>query len=127
MPKSYCAVYLHVVFSTKDRAPHIDASLEQRLFPYIGGIVRELGGKLLRVNGTADHVHLLISMPANVSTAWMVKTVKASSTRWVHETFPERGRFAWQRGYAAFSVSRAALDAVAHYIDRKNSHHARPT
>jgi REP element-mobilizing transposase RayT len=125
MPKSYCAVYIHVVFSTKVRAPQIDASLEERLYPYIGGIVRELGGKLLRGNGTADHVHLLISMPANVSTAWMVKTVKASSTRWIHETFAERDRFEWQRGYAAFSVSQSALETVARYIDRQKSHHAK--
>ena len=101
MPHSYIAVYTHVVFSTKNRKPHIDAALEERLSPYVGGIVRELNGKLLNVNGIADHLHLLIAMPPTESVAEVVGKVKGCSSKWIHDTFPERPGFEWQRGYGA--------------------------
>ncbi len=127
MPHTYNAVYTHVVFSTKDRKPQIDPALEERLYSYIGGIVRELKGKLLHINGVADHVHLLISMPPTTSTAEMVGKLKGCSSKWIHETFPDRARFEWQRGYGAFSVSPSMIPAVAHYIERQKSHHAKRT
>ncbi len=125
MPHSYTAVYTHVVFSTKNRTPQIDAVLEQRLFPYLGGIVRELDGKLLIVNGIEDHLHLLISMPATAATSEVVGKVKGCSSRWIHDTFPDRARFEWQRGYGAFSVSRSYVSRVARYIERQKIHHAK--
>lgn len=124
MPHSYNAIYIHVVFSTKDRTPQIDPVLEERLFPYIGGILRELNGKLLNINGVEDHLHLLVSMPPAASTAQIVGKVKGCSSKWIHETFPERARFEWQRGYGAFSVSQSQLATVARYIERQKIHHA---
>jgi REP element-mobilizing transposase RayT len=111
------------VFSTKDRQPQLDAVLEKRLYPYLGGITRELGGKLLTVNGVEDHVHLLVAMTATMSIAEAVGKIKGSSSKWVHETFPDRSRFGWQRGYGAFSVSQSQLARVASYIDRQKVHH----
>lgn len=125
MPHSYIAMYTHVVFSTKDRTPQIDPALEERLYPYLGGIVRELNGKLLVVNGVADHLHILISTPATASIAEIVRKVKACSSKWIHETFPQRARFEWQRGYGAFSVSQSALSIVTRYIERQKIHHAK--
>ena len=125
MPHSYIAVYTHVVFSTKNRTPQIDPALEERLYPYMGGIVRELNGKLLNINGIEDHLHLLISMPPSASMAEMVGKVKGCSSKWIHDTFPERRRFEWQRGYGAFSVSQSNLSVVSRYIDRQKVHHAR--
>jgi putative transposase len=124
MPHSYNALYTHVVFSTKDRTPQIDPSLEERLYPYMGGIVRELNGKLLNINGVADHLHLLISLPPTVPVAEMVGKVKGCSSKWIHDTFPERARFEWQRGYGAFSVSQSVVPVVSRYIDRQKAHHA---
>ncbi len=124
MPHSYNAIYTHVVFATKDRTPQIDAVLEERLFPYVAGTLRELNGKLLNGNGVEDHLHLLISTPPTAPIAEIVGKVKGCSSRWIHETFPERARFEWQRGYGAFSVSHSQLGTVARYIERQKIHHA---
>jgi putative transposase len=123
MPHSYTSIMVHVVFSTKDRKPQLDATLEERLYPYLGGILRELGGKLFTMNGVEDHVHLLASIKATMSIAETVGKVKGSSSKWVHETFPDRLRFGWQRGYAAFSVSESQVPRVAAYIERQKIHH----
>ena len=123
MPHSYTSLMVHVVFSTKDRRPQIDTALEERLYPYLGGILRELRGKLFRVNGAEDHIHLLAAINATMSVAEIVGKIKGSSSKWVHETFPNRSLFAWQRGYAAFTVSESQVPRVASYIDRQKVHH----
>jgi putative transposase len=123
MPHSYTSIMVHVVFSTKDRRPQLDTALEERLYPYLGGILRELGGKLIAVNGVEDHLHLLAAMKATMSVAEIVGKLKGSSSKWIHETFPDRSRFEWQRGYAAFSVSESQVSRVATYIDRQKTHH----
>jgi REP element-mobilizing transposase RayT len=123
MPHSYASIMVHVVFSTRDRKPQLDATLEERLYPYLGGILRELGGKLITVNGVEDHIHLLTAMKPTMSVAEGVGKIKGSSSKWIHEEFPDRSRFAWQRGYAAFSVSDSQVTRVAAYIDRQKIHH----
>jgi REP element-mobilizing transposase RayT len=125
MPHSYTSILVHVVFSTKDRKPQLDSALEERLYPYVGGILRELGGKLFIVNGVEDHIHLLAAMKATTSIAENVGKIKGSSAKWIHDTFPDRSSFAWQRGYAAFSVSESQVPRVAAYIDRQKTHHAK--
>lgn len=125
MAHTFTNLITHAVFSTKDRLPPIDGELQQRLFPYLGGIVRELGGKALAINGMGDHVHLLLVLSAEHSVAEAMRTVKANSSRWIHQTWPARSRFAWQRGYGAFSVSRSNVPAVARYIEEQQKHHRR--
>ena len=125
MPHSYISIIVHVVFSTKDRKPQIDPALEERLYPYLGGIVRELGGKLFVVNGVEDHLHLLASIAPTMSIAETVGKIKGSSSKWIHETFPDRSLFAWQRGYGGFSVSESQVPRVAAYIQRQKAHHNR--
>ena len=124
MPHTYSSLLVHVVFSTKDRKPQLDATLEERLYPYLGGIVRQLEGTLITVNGVADHLHLLTSLNAKLSVAEMMRTVKGCSSKWIHETFPDRSAFEWQRGYAAFGVSSSQLPRVTAYIERQKAHHA---
>jgi putative transposase len=123
MPHSYSNILTHVIYSTKNRRPFIDAALEARLFPYLGGIVRELGGKLYVINGVGDHVHLLAELPPTIAVAEAIGKIKGSSTYWIHQSFPEQSGFAWQRGYAAFSVSKSKVAAVARYIERQKEHH----
>ena len=101
MAHTFASLLVHVVFSTKDRTPDLSAELSGRLFPYMGGIVRELRGAALIVNGPTDHVHLLLSMPAAISVADLLRVLKTNSCRWVHEQFPARKRFGWQAGYGA--------------------------
>jgi putative transposase len=123
MPHSYSNIVTHIVFSTKSRRPFIDTRLDSRLFPYFGGIVRQLGGKLYVVNGVEDHVHLLAELPPTIAIAEAIGKIKCGSTYWIHQSFPEQAVFAWQRGYAAFSVSKSNIAAVARYIEGQKEHH----
>jgi REP element-mobilizing transposase RayT len=120
---SFVYLVVHVVFSTRDRAPHLTPELSGRMFPYMAGIVKALQGVPFIVNGPADHVHLLLSLPAGVSISEMLRVLKANSSRWVHEQFPELRSFGWQSGYGAFSVSCSRLDEVKKYIAGQQAHH----
>jgi REP element-mobilizing transposase RayT len=124
---TFTRLLYHAIWSTKDRRPEIDEELQPRLFPYLGGIVKELGGKALSVGGMSDHVHMLMSLPATVAVADALRVVKTNSSRWVHETWPERRRFAWQTGYGAFTVSNSNQETVEGYIARQEAHHRRKT
>jgi putative transposase len=123
MSHSYSNLLTHIVYSTKYRKPLIDSTLELRLYPYLGGIIRQLGGKLYVINGVEDHVHLLAELPPSISVAEAVGKIKGNSTHWIHQSFPDRAEFSWQRGYAAFSVSKSNVSAVARYIERQKIHH----
>ena len=113
------------IFSTKERAPLIDFEIEANLHAYLGGIIRELGGVALSINGTADHVHILLRLPASQSVSGLACVIKTNSSRWVHERWPERCDFAWQTGYGAFSVSESGMNAVRDYISHQWEHHKR--
>jgi REP element-mobilizing transposase RayT len=90
---------------------------------YVGGTLREMGAVLVAMNGMPDHVHMLVSMPASVAVADLVRAVKANSSRWIHERWPQRRKFAWQQGYGAFSVSESATSQVKRYIEEQEEHH----
>jgi REP element-mobilizing transposase RayT len=124
MPQSLAAVYLHIVFSTKNREPCLTPDLSPRLHAYIGGIARGNKNLLLTSGGMPDHVHLLVSMGREQSTAELVGGIKSGSSRWVHDTFPDRRGFAWQAGYGAFSVGPTQLAVVRRYIETQEEHHA---
>ncbi|MEP7273156.1 MAG: IS200/IS605 family transposase [Acidobacteriota bacterium] len=113
----------HAVFSTKDRRPLIDAEMRPRLFDYIGAIVRELNGYPIAINGTSDHVHLLLRLPPAVSLSYALRTIKTNSSRWIHETWSDKDGFSWQSGYGAFSVSKSVVSQVAAYIAAQEVHH----
>ena len=123
MPQSFAAITLHVVFSTKHREPTITPDLADRLYGYLGGAARGAGSVLLTAGGRPDHVHLLIGLGREVAVAELVRVVKAASSRWVHDTFPDRGGFAWQSGYGAFAVSHDRRPAVRRYIAHQAEHH----
>ena len=125
MPHSFASLLVHVIFSTKNRAPDLSPELAGRLFPYMGGIVRERKGVPLIINGPADHVHMLVSIPATESIAELLRVVKTNSSGWVHEPFPAHKRFGWQAGYAAFTVSGSRTAEVQNYIATQQEHHRR--
>ena len=128
MSHTFTHLLYHVVFSTKDRKRYIDAKLRPQLLAYLGGITRELKGKALTVGGTADHVHLLVSLPPTLAVADAMRVLKTNSSRWVHQEGPTpRALFAWQTGYAAFSVSQSAREDVKRYIAGQEEHHRRMT
>jgi REP element-mobilizing transposase RayT len=123
MSHTFTKLLTHIIFSTKQRRSLMDDELQMRLFPHLGGIIREMGGTPLTINGPSDHVHLLVQTKASVAIAKLVETVKSNSTGWVHREWRERWAFAWQEGYGAFSVGPVQVPEVIKYIAGQKEHH----
>jgi putative transposase len=127
MANTYTSLHYHVVFSTKNRQPFLIKAVRERLFAYLGGIARENGMTALEVGGVPDHVHLLLSIPASLAVSKAVQLIKGGSSHWLKETFPNMVKFAWQDGYAAFTVSQSQLNDVQRYIRSQPEHHRTKT
>lgn len=125
MGHTYTALHYHIVFGTKDRVPSITPDIQTRLYEYIGGIVRGGNGSLVAIGGMPDHIHLLATFHPTTCVADMVRKIKAGSSRWVHENLQGMQDFAWQSGYAAFTVSRSILGDVEAYILNQKTHHTK--
>ena len=101
--------------------------LRQRLYDYMGGILKTNGGRLLASGGTADHVHLLATLRPKPAVSDILRDLKANSSKWMHETFPKMRAFRWQDGYGAFTVSYSNIEQVRRYITNQEQHHRRMT
>ncbi|VTT98580.1 transposase : Transposase OS=Fimbriimonas ginsengisoli Gsoil 348 GN=OP10G_1460 PE=4 SV=1: Y1_Tnp [Gemmataceae bacterium] len=123
MPQSLASVYVHLVFSTKNRMPRITPDLRTRLYPYLAAIDLGRGTKVLDIGGVADHVHVLTAFGREVTIADTVKALKGASSRWVNETFAAELPFAWQNGYGAFSIGYPDLLALKGYLAGQEEHH----
>ena len=123
MAQTCTDLIVHAVFSTKERKILLENALKKCLWAYLGGIVRELGGKAIIINGASDHVHLLIQLPPTRSVADCLRIIKTNSSRWINESWSAHSGFAWQSGYGAFSIGRADLGAVYKYISMQEDHH----
>jgi len=123
MPGTYSQILFHIVFSTKHREAWVRPDIADRLYPYIGGLVRAERGVLHQIGGVEDHVHMYLRWRPDESVSNLMRTVKARSSKWVHDTFPALGRFAWQEGYSVFSVSKSQEQAVKDYIAGQAEHH----
>lgn len=123
MPQSYSCLYYHLVFGTRERSPTLGDDLRPRLYEYMGGIVRNIGGVLMAAGGMPDHVHLLASLGRRATVADAMRDIKANSSRWIQATFPAMAGFAWQSGYGAFTVSHSNLDRARAYIAGQAEHH----
>ncbi len=123
MPHSYANILIHAIFSTKDRQPWLTAEIRDETFCYLGGTINELGGQSLLVNGPGDHVHILFAQSRTLSIAAMMEKVKSHSSGWVKDRWPSQRQFAWQAGYAAFSVSKSNIEKVTRYIGNQEEHH----
>jgi REP element-mobilizing transposase RayT len=120
---SFVSSLHHCVFATKAREPLLTAAIRQRLFPYLGGIARENRMKALAVGGVADHVHILVSLPATMSVSKAMQLLKGNSSKWIHEIFPTLRQFAWQEGYGAFSIGVSGIKETCNYIRDQEKHH----
>ena len=127
MGHTYSNILVHVIFSTKDRRPLIRDGFRERLQQYLHGVARQEFGRALKVGGTDDHVHSLLSISTSVSVAEAMRKWKSLSSGWVHKTFPEEAAFGWQSGYGVFSVSQSRAAEVIAYIDRQEEHHRTQT
>jgi putative transposase len=124
MPQSLSAVYLHLVFSTKERRPFLkDQVLRSECHAYLGGISKKLECPVILAGGVEDHVHLLARQSRSIAQADWVKELKRASSLWIKERDPAAKEFAWQAGYGVFSVSFSHLEKVTEYIARQEEHH----
>lgn len=127
MPGTYSQILLHIVFSTKERRPWITSDLAEKLYPFIGGIVREQKGALLSIGGVEDHVHLYIRWRTDGTIADLMRNIKSRSSAWIHDEFKKLKLFAWQEGYSVFTVSKSREKFVKNYIVQQAKHHQRRT
>jgi REP element-mobilizing transposase RayT len=123
MPQSLASAYLHIVFSTKDRALLIRSGFQDDLYGYIGSILRNRDCVLLSSGGTLDHVHLLVSLSRQASIADVLRDIKSISSKWIHETQPDLTTFEWQRGYGVFSIRYSGVGKLSDYIRNQAEHH----
>jgi putative transposase len=123
MAGKFLCVNLHVIWSTKNRQRFIQQQWSDRLKAYLGSIVKAKNAKLLEAHAEPDHIHLYIAMPSTISIADLVNACKSNSSRWIRQNIPNQRFFAWQEGYAAFSVSRSQEPAVIEYIRNQHEHH----
>ncbi len=124
---SYTRCWLHIVWATLERRPLLSKPAAVKLSSYLSGYAVEKG-IYLKINFVnSDHVHLLVDLPAGRPIEEVVQLFKGSSSHWVNESNLVPGKFAWQRGYGAFSVSHSAVDEVAAYIAGQEEHHKKLT
>lgn len=127
MPQSVSCLHTHLIFCTKNRAPLLIPEITVALYPYIGGILRNRKCQLLWAGGIEDHIHLLIRQARDHSVSDLVRDIKSISSGWVHEEYRQHQDFAWQQGFAAFSVSLSGINALIKYIDTQAEHHRQRT
>ncbi len=123
MGSSHTSVCIHYVFSTKGREPFIKHDIEQRIWAYIGGILKKHGINPLCIGGMPDHVHVLASLPSTMPVSKAVQLMKGGSSKWIHDNLQHLKRFQWQEGYAAYSVSMSRLAKTQDYIKNQREHH----
>ncbi len=121
MSHSCVEIYLHIIFSTKDRQPLIPQNMENRLYGYMAGIAQKQQVPILKINGVSDHLHILLKLHSTVAVSTLLKELKSYSTGWMKKQgFLD---FGWQEGYGAFSCCGSHLEAVTKYIENQKEHH----
>jgi putative transposase len=121
MSHTYVSDLVHCVFSTKERRNLIRPEIQSDLWAFLGGIARKNGFKTLIVGGTENHVHILLSLPANMPLAKAMQLIKGASSRWMNEKHTKG--FAWQEGYGAFTVGISQKAVTIAYIRSQAEHH----
>ncbi len=123
MPQSLANILVHVIFSTKNRTPLIAPEIEGELYPYLASICHACKSPSHAVGGTADHVHIAMTLGRTISVADLLEEIKRSSSKWIKTKGPQYAPFAWQNGYGAFSIGQSQLPALKRYIANQKEHH----
>ncbi len=125
MGHSFVKVYLHIVFSTKNREPFIFPAVENELYAYIGGICNSLECFPIKIGGYFDHVHIVCSLSKKIAIMKLLEVVKANSSKWFKTKDKLLENFYWQTGYGAWSVNPAEIEYLIRYIENQHAHHKR--
>ena len=123
MPQSLANIYVHLIFSTKDRVPFLTKNLRPDLHSYTATVLANLNSPAVLINSVEDHVHILFNMGRTVSLAQVVEEVKKASSKWIKTQGEGLAKFAWQSGYGGFSVSESNVPKVTDYIQKQEEHH----
>ncbi len=123
MSQSYVQFYCHIVFHTKNNVNIIREEIEDELYSYIGGILRNYRSIPVQIGGTGDHVHVLCTLPKTMTLAELTEEIKKSSSKWIKVKGWNYSNFYWQEGYGGFSVSACMVDVVRNYIMNQKQHH----
>ena len=121
MPHTYTNLLFHIVFSTKDRIPFIKPEFEGRLYEYMGGTIRALGGICLEIGGVDEHVHILVRLKPTLQVSKFLEKLKPAVTKWARSII--HTKFEWQDGYGAFSIGESQIPPVRKYIRNQKEHH----
>jgi REP element-mobilizing transposase RayT len=127
MSQSLSKILLHVVFSTKNRTKLILDEFEGELHAYLAAACRENGSNAYRVGGTNNHIHIACTLPRTLTVSSLLEEIKGSSSKWMKQKSPRCSLFAWQAGYATFSLGQSQLPALISYIDNQHEHHKKMT
>lgn len=127
MPQSLAQILVHLVFSTKNREPWLADDIRDELHAYIGGVVENHKGTLLKSGSVADHIHLLIAQPRTCAPAELVQEIKTGSSKWLKTKSAGNAGFHWQGGYGGFSISPSHRPALEKYIANQAEHHRKVT
>lgn len=120
---SFTQLTYHVVFATKYRTPSIREEFRDRLYEYVGGILRARKGHLIEIGGVRDHIHILARLSPTLAVFDVVRDVKANLSKWYNDQLQTRTGFEWQKGYGAFTVSYSRIENVRGYIQTQAEHH----
>ncbi len=127
MPQSLARLLVHVIFSTKYRAPLLSPAVRPAVHQYLGTVLRDHDCPAIRIGGVEDHVHLLFGLSRKLAIAKIVEIIKTSSSKWLKLQSPSLAEFHWQAGYGAFSVSPSQMEVVIRYIENQEEHHREVT
>jgi len=127
MPQSLANILVHVIFSTKNRAALIETEIEAELYPYLASICGACKSPAHALGGTADHVHIALSLGRTIAISDLMEEIKRSSSKWIKAKGPQYTGFAWQNGYGAFSIGQSQLPSLKRYIANQKEHHRRRT
>lgn len=127
MANTYTQLFVHIIFSTKGREKVLSKHFREELFKYISGILKQKNQKPFAVNGTIDHIHILVGMEPNITVSDLVRDIKHSSTNFIKEKKFIKHKFNWQKGFGAFTYSKSQIDSVINYIINQEEHHKQQT
>ncbi|HWL07953.1 MAG TPA: IS200/IS605 family transposase [Planctomicrobium sp.] len=128
MSQSLSQIYLHLIFSTKDRRPFLqDETFRAATHAYLAGTCKNLGCPAIQIGGVADHVHLLCRFGRRIEVSELIRELKRESSKWIKEEQTHLENFYWQNGYGAFSISPSHVETLVSYIANQEEHHRQIT
>ncbi|MFI5150541.1 MAG: IS200/IS605 family transposase [Bacteroidia bacterium] len=127
MANTYTQIHIHAVFAVQNRLAVIHKEWKDELYKYISGIIKNNNHKPLCINGMPDHIHILFGMRPSQSLSELMQDIKADSCKWINDRNFVREKFAWQKGYGAFTYGKSQLSHIIGYIEKQEEHHKKKT